>query len=110
MPPAELKIASEVNMKDLNKTVFMTLAVSQDPKRIKLKIPNAYNFDGSCFYVLIMPEKMKAGLYNGLKDCLDSHRKRGTYIAYTTSEMNSVPGNATSLIIEYLESLVKTVE
>jgi len=97
-------------MKDLNKPLFMTLAVSQDPKRIKLKIPNAYNFDGSCFYVLIMPEKMKAGLYNGLKDCLDSYSKRGCYIAYTTSEMNSVGGDATSIVIEYLESLVKTVE
>ena len=97
-------------MKDLNKPVFVTLAVSQDPKRIKLKIPNAYNFNGSCFYVLIMPEKMKDGLYNGLKDCLDSYSKRGSYIAYTTSEMNSVGGDATSIVIEYLETLVKTVE
>jgi hypothetical protein len=31
-------------MKDLNKTVFMTLAVSQDPKRIKLKIQTLTTF------------------------------------------------------------------
>ena len=54
-------------MKDLNKPVFMTLAVSQDPVRIKLKIPNAYNFDGSCFYALMLPVKMKAGLYEDRK-------------------------------------------
>ena len=97
-------------MKDLNKPVAMTLAFSQDPKMIKLKIPNAYKFDGSCYYVLIVPEKMKAGLYNGLKDCLDFYKKLGGYIAYTTADMNAVRGDATSLVIEYLERLVKTVE
>jgi len=97
-------------MKDLNKPVAMTLAVSQDPAMIKLKIPNAYNFDGSCYYVLIVPEKMKVGLYNGLKDCLDFYSKIGSYLAYTTSDMNDIRGDATSLVIEYLESLVKIVE
>jgi len=97
-------------MKDLNKPVAMTLAVSQDPVTIKIKIPNAYNFDGSSFYAMIIPEKMKAGLYNGLKDCLDFYSTIGTYIAYTTADMNAVRGDATSLVIEYLERLVKTVE
>jgi len=97
-------------MKDLNKQVFMTLAVSQDPVRIKLKIPNAYNFDGSCFYALMLPVKMKAGLYEGLKDCLEFYREFGNYIAYTDRSVNAVRGDATSLVIEYLESLVKTVE
>ena len=97
-------------MKDLNKPVAMTLAVSQDPAMIRLKIPNAYNFDGSCFYALMLPEKMKEGLYNGLKDCLDFYSTIGTYIAYTDRSVNAVRGDATSLVIEYLESLVKTVE
>ena len=96
-------------MKDLNKPVAMTLAVSQDPKLIKLKIPNAYHFDGSCFYALIVPEKMKAGLYNGLKDCFDFYSGIGGYIAYTTSDINAVRGDATYIVIEYLESLVNTV-
>ena len=97
-------------MKDLNKPVFMTLAVSQDPVRIKLKIPNAYNFDGSCFYALMLPVKMKAGLYEGLKDCLDFYREFGDSIAYTDRNVNGFRNDATSLVIEYLGSLVKTVE
>jgi len=97
-------------MKDLNKPVAMTLAVSQDPAMIKLKIPNAYNFDGSCFYALLVPEKMKEGLYEGLKDCLEFYREFGNYIAYTERSVNGVRNDATSLIIFYLESLVKAVE
>ena len=100
-------------MKDLNKPVFVTMAVSQDPKMIKLKIPNAYNFDGSCFYALLLPAKMKAGLDEGLKDCLEFYKEfslHRQYIAYTTADMNAVRGDATSLVIEYLESLVKAVE
>ena len=97
-------------MKDLNKPVAMTLAFSQDPKMIKLKIPNAYKFDGSCYYVLIVPERMKEGLYEGLKDCLDFYREFGNYIAYTERSVNGVRNDATSLIIFYLESLVKAVE
>jgi hypothetical protein len=97
-------------MKYLNKPVFTTMAVSQDPKTIKLKIPNAYNFDGSCFYALLAPEKMKEGLYEGLKDCLEFYREFGNYIAYTDRNVNDVRGDATSLAIEYLESLVKTAE
>ena len=97
-------------MKDLNKPVAMTLAFSQDPKMIKLKIPNAYNFDGSCFYALLVPEKMKEGLYEGLKDCLEFYREFGNYIAYTERSVNGVRNDATSLIIFYLESLVKAVE
>ena len=86
-------------MKDLNKPVAMTLAVSQDPAMIKLKIPNAYNFDGSCFYALLVPEKMKEGLYEGLKDCLEFYREFGNYIAYTERSVNGVRNDATSLII-----------
>jgi len=97
-------------MKDLNKPLFMNMAVSQDPKRIKLKIPNAYTFDGSCFYALLVPEKMKEGLYEGLKDCLEFYREFGNYIAYTDRSVNDVRGDATPLVIEYLESLVKTAE
>ena len=97
-------------MKDLNKPVFITLAVSQDPKIIKLKIPNAYTFYGSCFYALLVPEKMKEGLYEGLKDCLEFYREFGNYIAYTERSVNGVRNDATSLIIFYLESLVKAVE
>ena len=100
-------------MKDLNKPVFMTLAVSQDPARIKLKIPNAYNFDGSCFYALLLPAKMKAGLDEGLKDCLEFYKEfslHRQYLAYTAADLNAVRSDATSIIIEHLESLVKTVE
>ena len=97
-------------MKDLNKPVAMTLAFSQDTAMILLKIPNAYRFDGSCFYALMLPEKMKEGLYEGLKDCLEFYREFGNYIAYTDRSVNAVRGDATSLVIEYLGSLVKTVE
>ena len=97
-------------MKDLNKPVAMTLAFSQDTSLILLKIPNAYTFDGSCFYALMLPAKMKEGLYEGLKDCLEFYREFGNYIAYTDRSVNAVRGDATSLVIEYLESLVKTVE
>ena len=97
-------------MKDLNKPVAMTLAFSQDTSLILLKIPNAYTFDGSCFYALMLPAKMKEGLYEGLKDCLDFYREFGNYIAYTDRNVNGVRNNATSLVIEYLGSLVKTVE
>ena len=97
-------------MKDLNKPVFITLAVSQDPKIIKLKIPNAYTFYGSCFYALLVPEKMKEGLYEGLKDCLEFYREFGNSIAYTDRNVNGFRNDATSLVIEYLGSLVKTVE
>jgi len=97
-------------MKDLNKLVFVTMAHSQDSRMIKLKIPNAYTFDGSCFYALLVPEKMKEGLYEGLKDCLEFYREFGNYIAYTDRSVNDVRGDATSLVLEYLESLVKTVE
>ena len=97
-------------MKDLNKPVFVTLAVSQDPKMIKLKIPNAYNFDGSNFYALMLPGKMKTGLYEGLKDCLYFYRDLSSQVAFSENSVNDVRGDATSLVIEYLESLVKIVE
>ena len=100
-------------MKDLNKPVTMTLAVSKDPAMIKIKIPNAYNFDGSCFYALLLPAKMKAGLGEGLKDCLEFYKEfslHRQYIAYTDRIVNGVRKDATSRVISYLESLVKAVE
>jgi len=100
-------------MKDLKKPVFVTLALSQDPKMIKIKIPNVYNFDGTCFYALMLPGKMKEGLYDGLKDCLEFYKEFSTlrtHLAYTAGDMNDARGDSTYLIIEYLESLVKTVE
>ena len=97
-------------MKDLNKPVAMTLAFSQDTAMILLKIPNAYTFDGSCFYALLVPEKMKEGLYEGLKDCLEFYREFGNYFAYTDRNVNGFRNDATSIVIEYLEILVKRVE